>query len=519
MLTAQQLFNLGLSNEQRGSIDRALHFYSSIIVQWPEEMAPYHRLSVIALQRRDFGLALAWTDKAIAVNDKVVEIWNNRALALAELKEYEEAQKSFDRAIAIRADNWEAHYNLGRMLLVQKCFAEAEPILCHASEIDPYSAPTWNNLGLVLHELYRYDEACSAYDHAIELVPDYVEAISNKASSLYYAHRLADAEATYREALKLAPDNGGIHYSLGSVLLSGGNLADGFREHEWRWKSPGRPQLRTYPTQAVWNGEPLHGATLLVWPEQGLGDTIQFIRYIQDVAKLDCELIVEVPSELYRLMLASFSFPNVRLIHSGSKPSDFDFHVPLMSLPRLLDVRYETFRPFKPYLRPRGGEIDDWRRKLKSVTPVPLRKKKRIGIAWAGSSSNPLDRNRSVSWETFAPIVASNKHRFQFFSLQPGQHPEDTDVIDLANDLRDFAVTAAIVANLDIVITVDTSIAHLAGAIGRRVWNMVFYTPDWRWKIGEDNTPWYAGMTLYAQKNPGVWDDVIRDINETLTFE
>ncbi len=519
MLTAQQLFNLGLSNERKGAIDRALHFYSSIIVSWPQEIAPYHRLSVIALQRGDPALALAWTDKAIAVNDGLVEIWNNRALALAELKRYEEARESFEKAIAIRADNWEAYYNMGRMLLVQKRFSEAEPAMRRAAELDPYSAPTFNNLGLLLHELYRYEEACAAYDRAIELVPDYLEATSNRAASLYCWHRLPEAVAAYQRALTLAPENAGVHFSLASVLMSQGDLAQGFQEYEWRWKMGDWPKLRNYPTQRLWNGEPLNGQTLLVWHEQGLGDTIQFIRFIHDLAKQNCELIVEVQRELYRLLLASFSLPNVRLVNSGTRHSDFDLHLPMMSLPRLLEIRYDSFRPFKPYLRPRGNEIDEWRRKLKAMTPAPNRKKKRIGIVWAGNREHPSDAIRSIPWETFAPIVNVNKKRFQFFSLQPGNHFEDADVIDLGDALRDFAVTAAIIANLDLVISVDTSIAHLSGALGKRVWVMLFHTPDWRWKIDEERTPWYSSMSLFSQKRPGVWEDVITEINEMLALE
>jgi tetratricopeptide (TPR) repeat protein len=519
MLTAHQLFELGLSNERKGAMDRALHFYSSIIASWPQEIAPYHRLAVIALQRGDPGQALAWTDKAIAVNDGLVELWNNRALALAELKQYDDAKQSFDRAIAIRSDNWEAFYNLGRMLLLQKQFSEAEPVMQRAAELDPYSAPTFNNLGLVLDALYRYDEACAAYDRAIQLVPDYLEAISNKASSLYYAHRFAEAETAYRAALERAPGAAGLHYSLSSLLLSQGKLSEGFPEYEWRWKTADWPRIRNYPHQPLWNGEPLQGETLLVWSEQGLGDTVQFIRFIHDLAKHNCELIVEVQSDLYRLLMASMSLANVRLAHVGAKHDSFDLHVPLMSVPGLLHICYDNLRPFKPYIRPRGNELDEWRRKLKSITPVPNRKKKRIGIAWAGNPSHPTDHNRSMTWDTIAPIIQTHKKRFQFFSLQTGKTCEDPDVIDLSDSMRDFAVTAAIVSNLDLVITVDTAVAHVAGALGKRVWNMLFHTPDWRWMTDQERTQWYSSMSLFTQKHPGVWDDVIREINELLALE
>ncbi len=519
MLTAQQLFNLGLSNERKGAIDRALHFYSSIVATWPKEIAPYHRLSVIALQRGDPGQALAWTDKAIALNDGLVELWNNRALALAELKRYDEAQAAFARAIGIQSENWEAYYNLGRMLLIQKRFAEAEPAIRRASELDPNSAQTFNNLGMVLHELYRYDEAIAAYDRALEIAPDYVEAMSNKAAALQCATRLTEAESIYRKAIELAPAFAGVHYSLGAVLLAQGNLREGLKEFEWRWKLGNWIKLRNYPTQPLWNGEPLNGETLLLWHEQGAGDTIQFIRFVIELAKQNCELIVEVQDELYRLLASSINLPNVRIAHSGAKHGAFDMHLPLLSLPHVLDISYDTLHAIKPYLRTRGGDLDEWRRKLKSLTPAQNRKKRRIGLVWAGNPEHPSDRNRSMRWENISPLVEAHKHRFQFFSLQQADRIEHPDVIDLGMFLRDYGVTAAVIENLDLVISVDTSVVHLAGALGKRVWTMLFHSPDWRWMVGQERTPWYPSMSLFTQKHPGVWDDVISEISELLALE
>ncbi|HZK76385.1 MAG TPA: glycosyltransferase family 9 protein, partial [Candidatus Kapabacteria bacterium] len=189
-----------------------------------------------------------------------------------------------------------------------------------------------------------------------------------------------------------------------------------------------------------------------------------------------------------------------------------------------LGIKFETFPSFKAYLRPRGFEMDEWRRKLKSLTPEKNRKKKRVGIVWAGNPKHPADHQRSMPWETMKPIVDAHRDRCQFFSLQPGASstmPEagNPHVIDLGSHLRDFAVTAAIVANLDLVIAVDTSIVHLAGALGKRVWTMLAYTPDWRWVIGEERTKWYPSMSLFWQKKPGAWEDVINEVNETLGLE
>ncbi len=500
-------------------MDFALHYYSRIIALYPQEIAPYHRLSVLALENRDATMALAWLEKGIQVNETVPELWNNRALALAELKRFDEADTAFHRAFELRPDNWEAYYNCGRMRLVQKRFADAEPLLRKAAELDPNSANTFNNLGLALHGLHRYDEACVAFERTLELQPKYIEARSNKGAALYYAHRFTEAEALFRQAIAQTPDEAAAHYNLASLLLSQGNLLEGFKEYEWRWKTLDWPTIRNYNTRPLWNGEPLDGQTILVWHEQGIGDTIQFFRLINDLAKLNCEIEVEVQPELHRLLIASTSLPNVRFHRSGEKLPSFDVHAPLLSLPRLLKIQYDTFTPFKPYLRPRGFEIDEWRRKLKAMTAANDRKKKRIGIAWAGNPNHPADHQRSMSWETFQPIVEANKNRFQFFSMMPGTAPGNPEVSDLGEHLRDFGVSAAIVANLDIIIAVDTSLVHLAGALGKRVWNLVFHTPDWRWVIGEEKTKWYPSMTLFRQKQAGNWGEVIQEVNETLALE
>jgi len=505
----------------------AMRCYGQIIALWPKEIAPYHRLSVLALEQKDPRFALAWLEKGIAVNETIAELWNNRALALSELKEYDEAEHAFERALSLKPDNWEAYYNFGRMRLMQKRFADAEGFLRKAAELDPRSVVTFNNLGLALHGMERFDEAIPAFDRAVELEPRYNEARANKGAALYYGHRFTEAEAQLRQAIALAPggdsfEAAGAHYNLASLLLSQGKLIEGFQEYEWRWKTKDWPPIRSYVRQPQWEGEPLDGQTILIWHEQGAGDTIQFFRLVAELAKMNCEIEAEVQPELHRLFIASSSLPNVRFHRSGEKLPAFDVHAPLMSLPRLLGIQFETFHPFKPYLRPRGFEIDEWRRKLKAMTPEKYRKKKRIGIVWAGNPKHPADHQRSISWETMKPIVEAHRDRNQFFSLQPGASiPEEerSHVIDLGPELRDFAVTAAIVANLDLMIAVDTSIIHLAGALGKRVWTILSHTPDWRWVIGQEKTAWYPSMTLFLQKKPGVWSDVIAEVSETLALE
>jgi ADP-heptose:LPS heptosyltransferase len=319
--------------------------------------------------------------------------------------------------------------------------------------------------------------------------------------------------------ISLYPNDPNAHYNLSSVLLSQGKTTEGFREYEWRWQSRDWSPIRQYWGRPLWKGHKLAGETILVWHEQGFGDSIQFVRFIQELAKQDCEIILEVQQELHRLFTACLESGNVRLLRQGAKPPTFHLHVPMLSLPHLLGYDFETASAFKPYLVPRQRDLEDWRGKLKTRTPAENRKKKRIGLVWKGSPTHPNDRNRSMTWEQIAPLVEQHKHRFQFFSLQKTEKPGHPDVIDLSDAMTDFGITASMVAHLDLVIAVDTSIIHITGAIGKRAWVMLSHTPDWRWVLGEERTKWYPTVSLYWQKQPGKWDDVIQEVSEMLAYE
>jgi tetratricopeptide (TPR) repeat protein len=519
LMTAQELLEIGLAYERLGKIEEAQRSYARSVALHPQDLNAYHRLAVLALQSNDAVQALTWIDKALTYEQTAVGLWNNRALALVELARYDEADHAFHKAVELSPQNWTAYYNQGRMLLKQKRYEEAEPVLRRAVELDPNSTITLNNLGLVLNGLWRYDEAIAMFDRALALDPANAELMENKAVSLYCKHDLAGAEALLRRVLSLYPNEPNAHYNLSSVLLSGGNIVDGFREYEWRWQSRDWKPIRQYWGRPLWKGHKLAGETLLVWHEQGLGDTIQFIRFIRELAKHDCEIIVEVQQELHRLLAASLNIANVRWLRPGAKPPTFDLHVPMMSLPHLLDFRFETASIFRPYLVPRSRDLEDWRGKLKSMTAPENRKKKRIGLVWKGSPGHPHDHNRSMTWETIRPLVEKHKDRFQFFSLQKTEKADHPDVIELGDAMTDFGVTASMVAFLDLVIAVDTSIIHLTGAIGKRAWVMLAHTPDWRWTLGEDRTKWYPTVSLYWQKQPGKWDDVIQEVSEMLAYE
>ncbi len=523
-MTAKDLFEIAEAYEQRGKLDMARRSYARIVHLHPEEVVAYHKLAVLALREGDHAQALAFIDKGLSIDRNAVGLWNNRGLALTELGRADEASESLGIALSLRPDNVPALYNLGRLQIGEGKFAEAEHTLRRACELDPHSADAFLNLGLALHQLYRYDEACEAYDKALAIQPNSVDVLSNKGASQYFAHRLDQAEATFRGVIAQSPGYAAAHANLASVLFSKGDLAGGFRENEWRFRTPGWKPLRSFTRKEQWGGEPLRGETLLVHAEQGLGDSLQFVRYITELAKMDCEIVVDIQPDLYRLCSGAMKFANVRWSRSEALPGS-DLQIPLLSVPAVLGFTYETLPPFKPYLAPREAEAAVWRGKLNRMTgiawgrEVKRRKQRRIGLVWSGNPSNPKDRTRSMTFDVLAPIVEAHKDDTIFFSLQKGQKANHPNVIDLGDELTDFGVTAAIVENLDLVISVDTSTAHLAGAMGKQVWTLLSHTPDWRWVLGEQKTKWYPAMSLFWQKQPGTWDNVIAEVIEALSLQ
>jgi len=538
--------NLGLVMKELGRFDEAENAFDRAITLSPENIEAISNLGGILLNQKRYAEAEAPLRRATELDPNTASTFNNLGVVMKELGRHDEAEEAFTRAITLSPDYKEAISNLGALLLKQKRYAEAEAPLRRAAALDPNTAGIFNNLGLALLKLYKFDEARVALDRAIMLKPDYIEAMSNRVGVLYNIDKFSEAEVLLRKAIEIsssAQDSGGAesseqtaieagaHYNLALVLLSRGDFANGFEEYEWRWKVRDWFKMREYPERPLWNragmhttGHALHGETLLVWDEQGMGDTIHFIRFLNELAKQDCQIVAEVRPELYRLFSASFNQPNLHFISPGENQIAFDMHVPLMSLPRMLGVTYENLPSFEPYLRPLEIEIEDWHGKLKTMTPPENQKKRKIGIVWAGSSKNPTDRIRSMSWETISPLVDAHKHLFQFYSLQIDSHVPigNSDVIEVGSALEDYAVTAAVVSNLDLVISVDTSIVHLAGAIGKQVWTMLARPADWRWRMDKDSidkektTKWYPSMSLFWQKKPGLWDDVIDEVSAKL---
>ena len=323
--------------------------------------------------------------------------------------------------------------------------------------------------------------------------------------------KLTESEASYRRALRIAPDYAYAHYHLWLTLLLRGKYREGWEEHEWRSRPDQLRIAKRFPAAALWEGEDLHGRTIVLLAEEGYGDTIQFVRYASFVASKGGRVVLACPSPLARLLASVEGVQAV--VTRGSQLPKFDLHCPLMSLPRLHGTTLESIPTKGRYITPAPKKVLDWKKRIGGAGL-------KVGVVWAGNPGQSNDMNRSLSAFHLPDLVYASGPRF--FSLQVGARTSDLarvfnrDVVDLAPFLTDFSETAAAIANLDLVIAVDTSTAHLAAALGKPVWVLLSYVPDWRWLTEGDCSPWYPTMRLYRQETMGAWQPVLDQVRADL---
>jgi hypothetical protein len=367
-----------------------------------------------------------------------------------------------------------------------------------------------------LQEIGQLEQATSAYRRAIALRPNYAEAHNNLGVVLVDSGQLDDAIAAFQGAIRLKPDDGPSHYNLALALLTRGDFQQGWEELEWRWKCKDFPSPRRNFAQGQWDGCPLESRTLLLHTEQGLGDAIQFIRYLPMVRQRGARIIVECQAELQRLFQTIAG--ECPIVARGQVLPAFDLHCPLLSLPRVYGTNLSNIPNVVPYLSPDPALVDAWSQTLGSGDG-----RLRIGLAWAGKPEFKGDRTRSLNLQQLVPLAAARG--VKFYSLQKGaagqqakNPPLGLELVDLGPRLNDLADTAAVMSLMDLIITTDTVVPHLAGALGRPVWTLLQRMPDWRWLLGRPDSPWYPTMRLFRQESLGDWDGVITQVVEALSW-
>lgn len=385
---------------------------------------------------------------------------------------------------------------------------EAIELLGKSIQLNPRVADFHFNLGVALQAQERHADAAASYRTALALEPRHAGALTNLGRAFQKQAHPQAAIACYEQAVALKSDLPEAHWGLATQRLLLGDFAHGWEEYEHRWALPENQSSRREFAAPRWTGDELAGRRLLLHAEQGVGDMLQFVRYAPLLARRGARVIVLCQPELKRLLV---EMEDVTVVTDGDPLPDFDVHLPLMSLSRLLGTTLSTIPANVPYLRADPVDVRAWSGRLAGDSCF------KVGLVWAGNPRHLNDRNRSCTLATFAPLADVTGIRF--YSLQKGEAgtqarnpPANMKLVVAGDELFDFADTAALMASLDLVITVDTAAAHLAGALARPVWVLLPFAPDWRWLLERGDSPWYPSMRLFRQKTPGDWRGAISEV-------
>jgi Flp pilus assembly protein TadD len=501
--------------QQAGRLIDAEKIARQILAVCPDHDGAVHLLGVIARVTRNTEPAIELFRRAIAINPHVAGYYNNLGNALTDKGLRDEALSAYRNAIQIDPGFALAYYNVGETLIGMNRFElldEAIAATREAIRLMPGHVESQSNLSVALRKQEKFDQAIDACRGALAINPNHAAAFNNLGNALKERGDFRQSIAAYKEAIRCQSDFDTAHYNLGMVSLLIGDFSLGWKEYEWRLKNNAVwpkdvPQIR-------WGGEQLAGKRILLWGEQGMGDIIQLVRYVPLVAELGGRTVVKCYPALVRVLRGDPRLGQVLAMEDPLPPCDVE--CPIVSLPMVFKTKLESIPASVPYLTPESALREAWKRKLS-----PSGGDLRVGLVWAGNPNFRDDRTRSLRLEQLAQFGAVRN--VQFYSLQkgpPGEQaknpPPGLNLIDLGPQLDDFADTAAVMSLMDLIITTDTSIPHLAGALGRPVWLMLQFVPDFRWLLDRDDSPWYPTMRLFRQKTRGDWPGVIGRVTEAL---
>jgi tetratricopeptide (TPR) repeat protein len=502
---------LGVVLKADGKLVEAVASLREAVRLRPADPGAHNNLAVALVEQRQLAEAVTSLHRALDLAPDFALAHNNLGNALKNQGRLAEATASFQQALRLRPDDAEAHNNLGIVLRKQGHLAEAVASFREALHIRPDHAEALNNLGNALAEQGQSTEAVASFQQALRVKPAFAEAHNNLGNALKDQGRLPDALASFQEAVRLRPDYADAHVNLAMTCLLLGDFAQGWQEYEWRVKE--RKARAPLTGQPLWDGSPLAGKTILLHDEQGLGDTLQFIRYAALVKERGGAVQVACALSLVPLLKTCSGVNGISA--KGSPLPPFDVQAPLLSLPGIFGTSLGKVPARVPYLFADARLIERWRQELNGFRGF------RIGIAWQGNPKYPSDRFRSIALAHFAPLACLEGVRL--INLQKGPGTEQlraaadrVPVTDLGSRLDEtsgaFLDTAAVMMILDLVICSDSAIAHLAGALGVPVWVALPYVPDWRWLLKREDSPWYPTMRLFRQGEPGKWQEVFERI-------
>jgi Flp pilus assembly protein TadD len=478
---------LAVIKERQRDLSSARALFEKAIRYLPDRADIHYNYGVVCQAEGDLESAVALWQRAVTLDPAMKDALYNLGKAFSELKRLIEAENAYRHVLSLFPDDAQSLYNLGNLKFQQDDFKEAEDLLHRATKAAPSWSDPWVNLGMALSRQGRY----------------------------------AGAEQCFCEALNLNPENAEAHWNRALNLLLNGNYREGWPEYEWRFKRDKWQSFYPYCHEVPrWNGHPFRGRRLLVHDEQGLGDTLQFLRYLPMVKALGGTVIFETKSKLLPLLKdVAGADEVVSRSPDGKLNVDYDLYVPMLSLPAVFGTLWQTVPDRIPYLYADNDLVRTWAARLSPLAGF------KVGICWQGNPSYAADRQRSMPLKFFEPLA--RLPGIQLLSLQKihgleqlAEMPVDLSIIDLGRELDEntgvFMDTAAVMKNLDLIITSDTAIAHLAGALGVSVWLLLSHPPDWRWGLSGDYYPWYPTMRVFRQSTSGDWEGLFKNVRDAI---
>ena len=488
----------------RDEFDVARQACVEILRDAPEHAGAMALLAAIAADQQHIEAGLEWARRALGADAGCVPAHFAMGRLLQAAERYDEAEASYRRVTELDPANAQAQTNLGCMLHLQGRIGEAVACYRRALQLEPGQPEALRNFSLVAGGPEEIAEALAGFERHVASHPGDAAAQQQLGHLYVQVGRHDEALAAYERALALDPQRPEFHFAMGQLLLLLGRYAEGWREYAWRWRMQLLNAAMVRFPQPPWDGAALPQGTLLLHGESAFGDTLQFVRHAAQAAERCARVVVECPAPLQALVA---SVPGVaQAVPEGTPLPHFDDHLPLIACPGLFGITPEAMDWRGPYMHADAALVRAWEERVAASQPRP----RKVGLVWTGNPANPGNRERSVSLQQLGRLAEAAE--VSFFNLQkggpevqPGPIPPGMHFVDLTAGIRDFSDTAALLAHLDLVISIDRSVAHLAGAMGRPVWVLLPFSADWRYHVGRDDNPWYPSMRLFRQESQGDW--------------
>lgn len=509
---AEAHLNRGVTLRRLGKPDMALACFEQAVTINPHLAEAHNSRGNALTDLNRYQEALASFDQALLLNPDYADVHNNKGAALKRLNRFKEALACYDSALALAPSSEEAHNNRGNVLVELDRLEEAIKGFDAAIALSPNLARTHNNRAIALIQFGRLEDAIESLETALGLNPDFADAYNNQGLALARLNRLDESLTSFNKAIALRADFADAHFNQSFTHLVMGQFEQGLEGYEWRKRKSKPIAAKTFEAPSLQSGDNIDGKIVFVHWEQGFGDTILFCRYARMLETKGATVLLSVQTPL-RHLLESLS-PTIRILGENETPLRFDYHCPLLSLLYVFGTTHDTIPPEPNYISAPPSQVETWRHRLRQNTQPT------IGLAWSGSTHRRSNHNRAIGLEDLIPLLGENAN---WISLQKEVRESDQAILSndsqiqhFGNQLADFSDTAALIDSLDLIITIDTAVAHLAAAMGKPTWIILPFHPDWRWLLGRDDSPWYPSVTLFRQQTPGEWAEIVDQVGTVL---